>query len=75
MKIRPILMVQIHFINIKKISISYGCLVLHKKQQFHFNKQFVVKLAAYSVKLIQAGNPSNKDRQTNTKVIFVSVAS
>ena len=31
-------MVQIHFINMKEISILYGCLGLHKEKQFNFDK-------------------------------------
>ena len=41
-------MVQIHIINIKEISISYGCLALLKKQ-FDFNKMIDNKPGAYSV--------------------------
>ena len=56
-------MVQIHFLNVKEISISYSCLGLHKKQ-FNFNKLIDNKPGAYSVEFIQTDNPSSKDRLT-----------
>ena len=57
-------MVQIHFINIKEIPISYGCLGLHE-QQFNFNKFIDNKPGTYSMESVQACNPSNEDRLTN----------
>ena len=57
-------MVQIHFINIKEVTISYGRLGLHE-QQFNFNKFIDNKPGTYSMESVQACNPSNEDRLTN----------
>ena len=50
------LMVQIHFINIKEISVSYGFLGLQKK--FNINILIDNKPGVYAVEFFQAGNPS-----------------
>ena len=60
------------FYKYREISISYGCLGLHKKQ-FNFKKLLDNKQVPYCLEFIQVANPSNKDRLTNQKVIFASV--
>ena len=71
-------MVQKHFINIKEIYIFQMVFQGYIKQfneQFNFNKLIENKPGGYSVEFIEAGNPSNKGRLINQKVIFASAGS